>query len=424
MGNGHMTMSWRMGALGRAAFPVAAAAVAVLLAVSPASADPAFRAWIETLWPDARAAGVSRATFDAAFKGVEPDLSLPDLATSSRPKVSNEGQAEFTKTAKDYLDTAYLARLAARGRELAARHAASLRRIETEIGVDGPSVLAIWGRETSFGAYQPPHDAIRALATEAYLGRRKELFRGELIAALRMLESGVPRAKMRSSWAGAMGLAQFIPSEYFAHARDMDGDGKADLFGSAGDALGSAAQTLKAKGWVLGQPWGYEVAVPEGADCGLEGPKQARPLNAWATMGFRRTGGAAFDPKNGEAEAYLMMPAGAHGPAFLVFENYRVIRRYNTSDLYAVFVGHLADRIAGGGDFDTPWAPIAAPKTKTTAEIQERLGAQGYPMDKIDGKIGSNTRQQIGAFQRARGLAPDCWPSDALLAHLRKTAPR
>lgn len=400
---------------------VTLAAMLVVSTAVSAAADP-FRAWLEALWPEASAAGVSRATFDAAFRGVTPDLSLPDLATAGRPKVSNEGQAEFTKTAQDYLNKSYLERLAATGRSLAAKHAAALKRIETEIGVDGPSVLAIWGRETSYGSYQSPHDAIRVLATQAYLGRRKDTFRVELIAALRMLEAGVPRAAMRSSWAGAMGLAQFMPSEYFSNARDIDGDGRADLFRSVGDALGSAAQTLKAKGWVLGQPWGYEVAVPSTADCSLEGPTAARPLSEWVKLGFRRTGGQAFDPAHGQSEAYLMMPSGAYGPAFLVFENYRVIRRYNTSDLYAVFVGHLSDRIAGKGDFDTPWAPIGAPKTRATAEIQERLKAAGYEIEKIDGKIGSNTRRQIGAYQKNNKLKPDCWPTDAVLGHLRSAA--
>jgi len=394
------------------------------MAPSAYAADPDFRAFLDGLWPEASAAGVSRATFDAALRGVEPDRSLPDLATANQPKVSNEGQAEFTKTAQDYLNRSYLAQLGEKGRALASKHARALKHIEAEIGVDGPALLAVWGRETSFGTYHPPHDAIRALATQAYLGRRKDTFRIELIAAFKMLEMGVPRADMRSSWAGAMGLAQFMPSEYVHHARDMDGDGRADPFRSVGDALGMAAYTLKAKGWVLGQSWGHEVAVPASADCSLEGPTQARPLSAWVNLGFKPLGERSFDPEHGQSEAYLMMPSGAYGPAFLVFENYRVIRRYNTSDLYAVFVGNLTDRIAGGGDFLTPWAPIGAPRTRTTAEVQERLKAAGYEVEKIDGKIGSNTRKIIGAYQKANGLKADCWPSEALLAHLRTTAAR
>lgn len=395
-----------------------------LVTATLAQTDDAFAVWVEALWPEARSAGVSRETFDTAFKGVEPDRSLPDLQLTDKPVISNKGQAEFTKTARDYLDPAYLGRLAARGRQLAKEHAAVLRRIETEIGVDAFSVLAIWGRETSYGTYNPPLDAIRALATQAYLGRRKEFFRKELIGALRMLEAGVPRAKMRSSWAGAMGMAQFMPSEYFVHSGDLDGNGKVDLFTSVPDALGSAARQLAAKGWVLGQPWGYEVTVPPAADCGLEGPPGKRPLAEWVEMGFARTGGKTFDRKHMSSDAYLMMPSGAYGPAFLVFNNFSVIRLYNTSDLYAVFVGHLSDRIAGAEDFDTPWATIAPPKTLVTAEIQERLKTAGYEIDKIDGKIGSNTRRQIGLYQKASGLRVDCWPGDATLAHLRRQASR
>lgn len=398
--------------------------LAVIVAAVPLTvgADEGFRAWLEALRPEAEAAGVSRATFDAAFKGLAPDRSLPDLALGDRPKISNEGQAEFTKTAQDYLDRAYLGRLAATGKALATKHKAALARIESEIGVDSHALLAIWGRETSFGSYKPSNDAIRALATQAYLGRRKDTFRIELIAALKMLQAGVPRGDMRSSWAGAMGLAQFMPSEYAAHSIDLDGDGRVDLFRSVPDALASAAQTLKAKGWVFGQPWGYEVAVPASADCALEGPLQARPLADWVALGFKRTRDRPMDRKHLASEAYLMMPQGGYGPAFLVFENYRVIRRYNTSDLYAVFVGHLSDRIAGGGDFDTPWAAIGPPRTRTTAEVQERLKAAGFEIEKIDAKIGSITRRHIGEYQKANGLRVDCWPTDAVLAHLRQTA--
>ncbi|MFA5952577.1 MAG: lytic murein transglycosylase [Hyphomicrobium sp.] len=395
----------------------------VWLAGAAHAADP-FRVWIEALWPEAEAAGVSRATFDAAFQNVAPDLKLPDLMLPGRPTDGSAGQAEFTRPPAEYLDKAYLARLAAEGKGLLTKHKAALDEIEQQLGVDRYSVLAIWGRETAYGTYKPPFDAITVLATEAYLGRRKELFRPELIAALRMIEVGVPRAKMRSSWAGAMGLTQFMPTEFFKHTHDLDGDGKSDIWNSIPDALASAARQLQGKGWVRGQTWGYEVRLAPRADCSLEGPTQERSIAEWASLGVVRAGSRPWTEQELVLQAYLMSPAGAYGPSFLVLENYKVIRRYNTSDLYAVFVGNLADRLAGGGDFLTPWGGTGPQKTKAIEEIQQRLMAGGYDVEKVDGKVGSNTRKVIGAYQAANKLKVDCWPTDAVLAHVRASSLR
>ncbi len=391
---------------------------------TPAAADAKLDAWIEGLWPEAQAAGVSRATFDKALKTFTPDLKLPDLDLPGRPSNDARGQAEFTRAPSEYLDRAYLMRLAATGKDLAAKHKTTLEKIERDLGVDRYSVLAIWGRETAFGHHKLPHDAITVVATQAYLGRRKEMFRAELIAALRMLQSGIPRSQMRASWAGAMGLTQFMPSEFFVHAHDLDGDGKTDIWNSVPDALASAASQLKGKGWVAGQTWGYEVILTPQADCGFEGPTQARTIADWAKFGVKRANGKPWTEAQLALEAYMMSPAGGYGPSFLVLENYKVIRRYNMSDLYAVFVGHLADRIAGGGDFVTPWGGMGPQKTKNIEEIQERLGALGYDVEKVDGKVGSNTRKVIGLYERANNLKVDCWPSDAVLNHIRKAGVR
>lgn len=400
-------------------------AVSVLIATAPRAqdgvprADSAYRQFLLGLWPEAKSAGVSRATFDSAIAGLDaPDLSLPDLVLPGKPKTDSSGQAEFTRPPDKYLDKAYLEKLAAEGRQLLVRHKAALDRIEAEIGVDRYSVLAIWGRETAFGKHKLPHDAIRVLATQAYLGRRKELFRAELIAAFKMLESGVARADMRASWAGAVGLTQFMPTEYFLHAYDLDRDGKTDIFRSVPDALASAARQLQGKGWVRGQTWGTEAIVPASGDCAFEGPLQSRPLSEWTKLGFKPASGRPFTAAEGPTEAYLMSPAGAYGPSFLVFENFKVIRKYNTSDLYAVFVGHLADRIAGGGDFAGRWGGTGPQNTRVIEQIQERLKAKGFDVEKIDGKIGSNTRKVIGAYQRANRLKVDCWPTNAVLDHL------
>ncbi|HRQ25939.1 lytic murein transglycosylase [Hyphomicrobium sp.] len=405
---------------------MACAVVLVVMLAMPtrASADANLDAWLAALWTDAEAAGVSRRTFDSAMKGFKPDLKLPDLVLPGRPKNDARGQAEFTRAPSEYLDRAYLMRLAKQGQDLLRQHEKTLEKIEREIGVDRYSVLAIWGRETSFGRHKLGHDAITALATQAYLGRRKEMFRDELIAALRMLESGVPRSLMRSSWAGAVGLTQFMPTEYFIHAYDLDGDGKTDIWHSVPDALASAAMQLKGKGWVPGQTWGYEVKLSGGADCAYEGPTQARTIAEWEKLGFTRANGKPWTEKQRALEAYVMSPAGGYGPTFLALENFQVIRRYNMSDLYAVFVGHLADRIAGGGDFVTPWGGIAAQKTSHIEEIQTRLKAAGYEISIVDGKIGSNTRKNVGLYERANNLKVDCWPSDAVLKHMRSSASR
>jgi lytic murein transglycosylase len=387
-----------------------------------AKAAPEFRAFIESVWPDAKAVGVSRKTFDSAFAGIEPDYTIPDLDIPGRPKVDNAGQAEFTKTAADYLSKSYLQSLAVQGKKFLMDHKAALERIEKLTGVDRYTLVAIWGRESAYGTYQVNSDAIRMLATLAYVGKRKERFREELIAALQMLQQGVPRSDMRSSWAGALGLTQAMPTEYLKYATDGDGDGKIDIWRSVADALAFTARQLEGKGWVRGARWGYEVVAPDHADCSLEGPPDARPVSAWVKMGFKNAAGRPFTKDELASEAYLMMPAGAYGPAFLAGQNFRVIRLYNTSDLYALFVGNLGDRIRGGGEFVTPWGSFSQPKTRTVEGIQSRLKDLGYPMDKIDGKIGSNTRKQIGLYEKANGLKIDCWPSERVLTHVSSQA--
>jgi lytic murein transglycosylase len=382
-----------------------------------------FRQFLEELWPEAKAQGVSRATFDAAFQGVALDLTLPDLVLPGKKPSDVKGQAEFTRTPAEYLNTGYLANLAGQGKALLAKHRDVLAKIEREIGVPGPVVLAIWGRESAFGSHRSPYYAIQALATQAYLGRRKELFRTELIYALKMLQDGVrTRETMNASWAGAMGLTQFMPSEYYTLAYDLDGDGKKDIWGSVPDALASAANQLRAKGWVPGHSWGYEVRLPAGMSCQLEGPPSARPVREWVKLGVVRTRGRGFPDHVLDAEAFILTPGGAHGPAFLALENFMVIKRYNMSDLYALFVGDLSDRIAGEGTFETPWAAVRQLSSRDIEEVQQRLQERGYAIAKIDGKAGMNTRALIGAYQQTNRLQVDCWPSEALLGHLRKAA--
>ncbi|MDX2204339.1 MAG: lytic murein transglycosylase [Hyphomicrobiaceae bacterium] len=410
----------------RALVPVLVGLLSLLGACVPAAhaqTDETFKRFLAELWPEAKAMGVTRRTFDAAFKGVSLDLALPDLVIPGKTEHDAKGQAEFTRTPAEYLNNAQLARLAAQAVKLRREHASELERIEREIGVEPQFVLAIWGRETAFGAHKLSYDAIQALANQAYLGRRKDLFRTELLNALKMLEAGIPRERMRSSWAGALGLTQFMPSEYFTTAYDLDGDGRKDIWSNVGDALASAANQLKQKGWVKGLTWGYEVILPKGTSCLMEGPDHVRPLRQWIAEGVVRTGGRKFPPHALDQAAFILTPGGGHGPAFLALENFMVIKRYNMSDLYALFVGNLGDRIAGGGPFDTPWTDVKQMPAKGIGEIQERLRARGQPVAKVDGKAGMNTRSLIGIYQRDHGLAVDCWPTERVLSHLRGSSP-
>jgi lytic murein transglycosylase len=387
---------------------------------SAQAADPAFRKFLDGLWSEAQAMGISRPIFDAALRGVEPDLALPDLVLPGKTEV--KGQAEFTRTPAQYLSATFLAKLGDQGRTLQTEHAKWLGK--SELGVQRQFVLAIWGRETAFGAHKSSYYVIKALATQAYLGRRKDLFRTELLYAIKMLQDGVrTRDTLTGSWAGAMGLTQFMPSEFYTVAYDLDGDGRKDIWGSVPDALGSAANQLRAKGWVPNQAWGYEVRLPRDVSCLQEGADNAKPLSEWIKLGVTRVGGD-FPPHALDQQAFVLTPAGAYGPAFLALENFLVIKRYNMSDLYALFVGNLGDRIAGGGAFVTPWADIQQLSAKGIEGIQQGLQDQGYSVAKIDGKAGMNTRSLIGAYQKANNLKVDCWPTEALLTHVRAKSPK
>ena len=395
-----------------------------LCTTASAATPDAFHTFLESLWPEASQPpyAISRATFDRALSNLQPNYKLPDLDLPGRGPPRSSGQAEFTRAPQDYIDSRQLASLAQQGRALALQHRVALKRIENEIGVEGPIVLAIWGRETAYGTYQLPHNALQVLATQAYAGRRKDVFKRELLYAVKMVEDRIvePQA-MRASWAGAMGMTQFMPSEFYTSLKGLDG-GRPDLFHSVPDALASAANQLKQKGWITGLRWGWEVTIPPTADCALEGPTQAQTIAQWAARGFRRSDGLPFSTADLATEAYLMSPGGAYGPSFLVTENYKVIRRYNTSDLYATFVGNLADRINGGGDFKHPWSPIRQLTEHDVAAIQQLLRDRGAKIEKLDGKTGSNTRAEIGTYQRAASLKVDCWPTAALLETLRKPA--
>src|SRR5438876_9241594 len=261
------------------------AAFLILAAMTPGAvrpvhaADAAFTQFIASLWPEAQAAGVSRATFDAETKGLEPDYKLPDLILPGRPATGAPSQAEFVQVPADYIKEAAIARLAAEGQRLTQKYRDALNAIEARFDVPATVVLAIWGRETDFGRYTLPYDAVRVMATQAYAGRRKDQYRNEFILALKILgEGNVARKDMRASWAGATGLTQFLPSEYYKHGVDLDGDGRIDIWHSVPDALASAAQQLVNKGWQSGVRWAYEVEAPANVDCTLGVPEVTKPI--------------------------------------------------------------------------------------------------------------------------------------------------
>jgi len=380
------------------------------------AADAKFTAFIASLWPDAQQAGVSRATFDAATRGLEPDYKLPDLLLPGRPATGAPAQAEFVQVPADYLKEAGIARLAAEGRRLYDQHRKTLQAIEQRFGVPGTVILAIWGRETDFGRYKLPYDGIRTLATQAYVGRRKEQYRGEFIAALRLLQSGaVARKDLRVSWGGATGMTQFLPSELDKHGVDFDGDGRVDIWKSVPDALASAAQQLVHKGWQRNLRWAYEVRAPANADCTKGVPEVTRPIGDWIRAGFTPVRGEKIGAAEQAQPASLLQPEGIYGPSFLTTKNYFVIKEYNFSDLYVLFVGQVSDRIAGGQPFATPWSATRQLRSADVEAMQRHLTSRGLYRDKVDGKAGMQTRAALGAFQKSAGLKLDCWPSEAVL---------
>jgi lytic murein transglycosylase len=405
--------------MNRLAFIVVVIAVFCGSSVARA-ADAGFTQFIASLWPEAQAAGVSRATFDAETRGLEPDYKLPDLILPGRPATGAPSQAEFVQVPADYVKEASIARLAEEGQRLMAKYRPALTAIEARFGVPATIVLAIWGRETDYGRYTLPYDAVRVLATQAYVGRRKDQYRNEFILALKIIGDGdVARKDMRASWAGATGLTQFLPSEFYKHGVDFDGDGHPDIWHSVPDALASAAQQLVNKGWQSGVRWAYEVRAPAGVDCTEGVPEVTKPIGEWLHLGFVPVRGQKLSAAEQAQPASLLQPEGIYGPAFLTTKNYFVIKEYNFSDLYVLFVGHLSDRIVDPRPFETPWGKVAQLPSRDLDRMQEILTAGGYYHDKIDGKAGMKTRAALGDYQKHNGLKVDCWPTAALLAHMQ-----
>jgi lytic murein transglycosylase len=397
--------------------------------------EKGFAAWLEALWPDVEASGVSRKTFEANIKGLKLDWSLPQitppdpaypdgpaLPAALKPKPSH--QAEFD-VPELYFGKGALNSLAGTGRSKYRELGETLGAIQQTYGVPASVIVAIWGRETGFGAATLPYDAISAIATQGFMGRRPEVFRQEVIAALKILEEGhATRAKMRSSWAGAMGYTQFLPSDFDKYAVDFDGDGRRDIWNSVPDALASTGNSLHSQGWDGRQTWAYEVVLPKGFDCTEQGPDKARPIAEWVKLGVKRVKDRAFpEDRLGDA-AFLVLPAGLKGPAFLATNNFSVLKLYNNSDVYAIFVGHVADMIAANAPvaFAGSWQPVERLPRDRIQRFQEVLVAKGHDVGKVDGLAGFKTRRSIGLEEQKLGLPLSCYPNKAVVDKVLKEA--
>lgn len=368
--------------------------------------------FLKQVRPEALAAGITAKTFDRATRGLEADPQVLALASS---------QPEFVKPIWDYMAGLVSETRIAAGRERLAQQGGTLAAIERAYGVDRHVVLAIWGVESNFGTSAGTRGVVRSLATLAAGDERRSRFwRAEFIAALRILEQGnITPERMTGSWAGAMGHTQFMPTTYRAHAVDFDKDGRRNIWDSVADGLASTANYLKASGWRAEDPWGFEVVLPKGFDFGLSAPGRAQPASFWRRAGVKRPGGIAV--RETTSPLQLILPAGAHGPAFLVTGNFRAILRYNPAEAYALAVGHLADRIAGGEPVMAAWPESDRPLARTEREeLQKRLRQHGLDTGVADGIIGSQSRAAIRAFQRTRGMPEDGYPSLQLLEEVRR----
>jgi lytic murein transglycosylase len=392
---------------------VASCAAAALLLLAAAAPAADFKACVKELRAEALARGVAADTFDNALRGVERDQAVLDAM---------DHQPEFRTPIWDYLAGLVDEERIADGQARLAEWADVLDGIERKFGVDRHIVVAVWGVETDYGRRTGTRPLVRSLATLSCFGGRQRFFRGELMATLRILQSGdiAPEA-LAGSWAGAFGQTQFMPSTFQRLAVDFDGDGRRDIVGSVPDALASTANFLRRAGWITGEPWGYEARLPPKYN-GPSGRRTRQPLRIWNKLGVRHLDGSAL---TGSGDAALLLPAGVRGPAFILLRNFNALYAYNAAESYALAIAHLADRLRGEGGFRTPW-PTDDPGLSRAErrEVQERLIARGHDIGAADGIIGARTRQAIEAFQAAAGLEVDGRAGRRVLEALRAPPPQ
>jgi membrane-bound lytic murein transglycosylase B len=389
-----------------------AAATAAKKAASEAArkADAAFRAFVDGLWPLAEARGVKRGTFEAAFAGVTFDPRIVAHTTA---------QPEFVQPVWVYLANAVSPARVSHGRARADDVRPWLAKAQQAYGVDPAVLMGVWGMESEYGLFTGGDSVVRALASLAFVRYQGDYFRDELIAALAILEDGdIEPREMKGSWAGAMGQTQFMPTSFLAYAVDFEGHGRRDIWDSAPDAIGSAANFLAKHGWIAGAPWGFEVRLPDGFALTAADSARFVPFPAFAALGVTRADGGAL-PKDGEAE--LLIPAGLKGPIFLVTVNFRTIKAYNNSTAYALGVALLGDAVMGGDGLKAAWPKRDKPlNEKDVRELQRALERHGFEVGDIDGRVGDRLQGALREYQESIGEAPDGYPTLALLRRLRQ----
>jgi len=377
-------------------------------AIRAAAAD--FPNCIARLWPEAAKRGVTQNNFVAFTRSLTPDLRIMDLLDS---------QPEFTKAFWDYLDLLVSDARIARGRELLTQYRPVFDAVEKAYGVDRYTIAAIWGVETNYGQLGGDRPVLRSTATLACVGRRQAYFKEEFLSTLEILNRGdVLPDRLKGSWAGAFGPTQFMPTSFKRYAVDFDGDGRRDVVDSVPDVIASTANNLKLAGWAPGQTWGYEVMLPERFDYLLASRARAMTLREWEARGVRRANGKPF-PRPSD-KAYLVVPAGARGPGFLMLHNFRAIMKYNPAEAYALAIGHLADRLRGDPPFVQGWPRDERVLTLAERlELQQHLARHGFDIGEPDGRLGPKSRGALMKYQVSVGLPPDGFASASVLDLLR-----
>jgi len=384
---------------------------AFLLSSPVVAAEPeiAFSEWLEGVRKEARAAGIKDAFLETALSHVRPIKRVIEL---------DRRQPEFTLTFWNYLDRAINDERIRRGREMLAKHRVLLERTAARYGVQPRFIAAFWGLETNYGKHTGVFPVLGAVATLAHDPRRSRFFRAQLMAALTVMSSGDVDTTVKGSWAGAMGNFQFIPTTYKDFAVDGDGDGRRDMWNSFPDMFASAANYLARSGWRRGWSWGREVMLPKGFGLELSGLGVQKSLSQWRALGVKKMDGQPLSKD--EAKGSIVLPAGYAGPAFLVYRNFRTILTWNRSILYAVAVGHLADRLVGAGPFKSKKPAQEVPLSRADVkDLQRILTGQGFDTGGADGVIGPMTRTAIKRFQQKANLPPDGYPNMGLLERLR-----
>ena len=369
-----------------------------------------FPACVAAMWPDAARRNITQPNFERFTADLQPDLRIMDLMDS---------QPEFTKSIWDYLDILVNDNRLAKGREILAKYKSQFDATEKAYGVDRYAIAAIWGIESNYSTQMGDRSVLNSTATLACIGRRQAYVKDEFLTALEILNRGDLRPEqMRGSWAGAFGPTQFMPTAFKRYAVDGDGDGRRDVVDNASDLIASTANNLKKDGWQTGQTWGYEVVLPQGFDFMLADKAKAMTIAQWQSKGLTRAGGKPFP--NPTDKAYLLAPAGAAGPGFLMMQNFRVIMKYNPAEAYAMAIGHFADRLRGGPPFVQPWPRQERVLSRAERlELQQLLVQRGFYKGTPDGQFGGQTREALRSFQASIGAPADGFASSDVLERLR-----